>query len=128
MTIQPQNNKLHYLTDPKFTKVNKLFLIWSFERNAGKDHGDYFSHYHVPNVEIKDFIVLIDGKSFFDLAIKTELKVYEEIVEVIGNNDYTTGNLLGFAYFKENYRLIAIDSSKQTTLKDPQQINFFGKL
>ena len=31
------------------------------------------------------------------------------------NNDYTTGNLLDFAYFKGNYRLIAIDLSKQTT-------------
>ena len=44
------------------------------------------------------------------------------------NNDYTTGNLLDFVYFKENYKLIAIDLSKQTKLKDPQQINFIGKL
>ena len=44
------------------------------------------------------------------------------------NNDYATGNLLDFAYFKENYKLIAIDLSKQTKLKDPQQINFIGKL
>ena len=44
------------------------------------------------------------------------------------NNDYTTGNLLDFAYFKENYRLIAINLSKQTKLKDPQQISFIGKL
>ena len=44
------------------------------------------------------------------------------------NNDYTTGNLLDFAYFKENYRLITIDLSKQTKLKDPQQINFIDKL
>ena len=43
-----------------------------------------------------------------------------------GNNNDTTGYLLGFAYFKENYRLIAIDVSKQTKLKDPQQINFIG--
>ena len=44
------------------------------------------------------------------------------------NNDYTTSNLLNFAYFKEHYRLIAIDLSKQTKLKNPQQINFFDKL
>ena len=44
------------------------------------------------------------------------------------NNDQTTGNLLGFVYSKKNYRLIAIDLSKQTKLKDPQQINFLGKL
>ena len=36
-------------------------------------------------------------------------------------------NLIHFACFKENYRLIAIDLSKQTTLKDTQQINFTGK-
>ena len=39
-----------------------------------------------------------------------------------------TVNLLDFAYYKENYRLIAIDLSKQTKIKDPQQINFIGKL
>ena len=44
------------------------------------------------------------------------------------NNDYTTGNLLEFAYYKENYGLIAIDLSKQTKLKDPRQINFIGKI
>ena len=44
------------------------------------------------------------------------------------NNDYITGNLLDFAYFKKHYRLIAIDLSKQTKLKGPQQIDFIGKL
>ena len=43
------------------------------------------------------------------------------------NNDYATGNLLDSAYFKRNYRFIAIDLSKQIKLKDPQQINFIGK-
>ena len=44
------------------------------------------------------------------------------------NNDYTTGNLLDFLYFRKNYRLIAIDLCKQTKLKDPQQISIIGKL
>ena len=44
------------------------------------------------------------------------------------NNDYTTSNLLDFAYYKENYQLIAIDLIKQTKIKDPQQINFIGKI
>ena len=44
------------------------------------------------------------------------------------NNDYTTGNLLDFAYFKEHYRVIAINLSKQTKSKYSQQINFIGKL
>ena len=89
---------------------------------------DSFSDYYVPNVEIKDCNVLIDGKSFFDLPVKNEEEAYEKIIEMSNNNDYTTGNLLDFAYFKKNYKLIAIDLSKQTKLKDPQQINFIGKL
>ena len=44
------------------------------------------------------------------------------------NNNYATGNLLDFAYHKETYKLIAIDLSKQTEIKDPQQINFIGKI
>ena len=44
------------------------------------------------------------------------------------NNDYTTGNLLDFPYFKENCKLIANDLSRQTTLKDPQKIYLIGKL
>ena len=51
-----------------------------------------------------------------------------KMIEMSSNNDYTTGNLLDFAYFKKHYKLIAIDLSKQTKLKDPQQISFIGKL
>ena len=43
------------------------------------------------------------------------------------NSDYTTGNLLDYAYYKKHYRLTAIDLNKQTKLKGPQQINFTGK-
>ena len=64
MTIQPQNSILNYLIDPTFTNVNRLF-VFSFSRNNNTDNRDSFSHYYVPNVEIKDFNVLIDGKSFF---------------------------------------------------------------
>ena len=63
MTIQSNNNNLNYLIDPTLTKVNRLFVL-SFARNAEEDHRDSFSHYYVPNVAIKDFNVLIDGKSF----------------------------------------------------------------
>ena len=44
------------------------------------------------------------------------------------NNDYLTDNLLDFTYFKKHYKLIATDLSKQTKLKDPQQINFISRL
>ena len=67
-------------------------------------------------------------KSFFELPVRNEEEAYEKIIEMSNNNDYTTGNLLDFAYYKKNYRLIAIDLSKQTKLKDLQQINFIGKI
>ena len=101
----------------------------SFSRNnLGNDKRDSFSHYYVPNAEIKDFNVLIDGKGFFDLPVKNKEETYEKLIDMNNNNDYTIGNLIDFAYFKENYRLIATDLSKQTKLKDRQQINFIGKL
>ena len=127
MTIQPKNNNLTYLIDPKFTNVNRLFVL-SFERNILGDKRDSFSRYYVPKVEIKDFNVLIDGKRFFELPAKNEEEAYKKIIDMSNKNDYTTGNLLDFAYIKENYRLIAIDLSKQKKLKDPQQINFIGNL
>ena len=131
MTIQPQNNNLNYLIDPTFTNVNRLFVL-SFQRIAGennttKDYRDSFSHYYVPNVEIKDFNVLIDGKSFFDLPVKSE-EAQEKIIEMSNNNDYTTGNLLDFGYFKENYKLIANHLNKKTKLEGPQQTTFIGKI
>ena len=74
MTIQPQNNNLNYLIDPTFTNINRLFVLpfrrIAGENNTAKDRRDSFSHYYVPNVEIKDFNALIDGKGFFDLPLK----------------------------------------------------------
>ena len=62
------------------------------------------------------------------MPVKYEEETYEKIIEMSNNNNYTTDNLLDFAYFKENYKLIVTDLSKWTKLKDPQQINFIEKL
>ena len=69
------------------------------KNNLGDDKRNSFSHYYVPNIEIKDFNVLIVGKSFFDLPAKNEEENYETIVDMSNNNDYTTGNLLDSASF-----------------------------
>ena len=65
MTIQNNNNNLNYLINPTFTKFNRLFVLPFKIHKYGirKDNRDSFSHYYIPNVEIKDFNVLIDGKS-----------------------------------------------------------------
>ena len=119
MTIQPQNNNLNYLIDPTFTNVNRLIVL-SFSRNNNTDGRYSYSNYYVSKVEIKDFNILIDGKSFFDLPVKNQEEAYKKIIEMSRNNDYTTGNLLDFAYFTENYRLIAINLSKQTSRLERQ--------
>ena len=98
MTIQPQNNNLNYLIDPKFTTVNRLFAL-SFSRNKNTDNRYSDSNYYVPKVKINDFNVLIDGKSFFNLPVKNKEEAYEKIIDMSNNNDYRTGNLLDFDYF-----------------------------
>ena len=54
----------------------------------------------MPNVEIKDFNVLIDGKSFFDMPTKNDEETYEQIIEMGRSNDYKTDNLLDYEYFQ----------------------------
>ena len=62
------------------------------------------------------------------MPVKNEEKAYEKVMNMSNNNDLAIGNLLDFGYSKKNYRLIAVDLSKQIKLKDPQQNNFIGKL
>ena len=66
----------------------------------------------------------------FDVSVKRKEEVYEKVMSISKNNDYTTGNLLDHEYFSKHYKLIAIDLSKQIQLENPdlrQQNNFIGK-
>ena len=66
-----------------------------------------------------------DGKSFFDQPVKNDKVTYENIREVATGqrDDYTTGCLLGYNYFKKYYKMIAVDLSKQQALDaDPKAI------
>ena len=128
MTTEAINNNLNILIDPTFTNVNRLFVL--AYQNA--DDRQSFSQFYLPKVLIKDFNVIIDKLSFFDLLLKTEEEAYEKIIDICRNNEYTTGNLLDYDYFKKHYKLIAIDLSKQQILQENedliQQINFIGRL
>ena len=115
MTNQTKTNNLNYLIDPTFNKVNRLFVL-SFENEEDRTS---FSKYYVPKVEIKDFNVLIDGKSFFDVPVKNKEEAYEKIRTINKNNDYKTGILFDYEYFSKHFKLIAIDLIKQTELKNP---------
>ena len=128
MTTEAINNNLNSLIDPTFTNVNRLFVLAYQNANDRQS----FSQFYLPNVMVKDYNVIIDKLAFFDLPIKSEEEVYEKITDISRNNEYTTGNLLDYDYFKKYYKLIAIDLSKQQVLQENedliQQINFIGKL
>ena len=73
---------------------------------------------YFPNVEIKDYNVMIDGKNFFDQPVKNNKGTYENIRKIATGqgDDYTTSCLLDYIYFKNYYKMIAIDLSKQQAL------------
>ena len=128
MTTEAINNNLNILIDPTFTNINRLFVL--AYQNA--DDRQSFSQFYLPKVLVKDFNVIIDKLAFFELPIKTEEEAYEKIIDISRNNEYTTGSLLDYDYFKKHYKLIAIDLSKQQVLQGNkdliQQINFIGRL
>ena len=64
----------------------------------------------------KDYNVKIDGRNVFDQPISSNIKKYQNIREIVtGQGDeYTSGCLLDFPYFKENYKMIALDLSKKS--------------
>ena len=78
---------------------------------------------------VKDYNVIIYKLTFSDLPIE---EAYEKIIDISRNNEYTTGNLLDYDYFKKYYKLIGIDLIKQQVLQECedliQQINFIGRL
>ena len=128
MSTEAINNNLNILIDPRFTNVNRLFLL----AYQTADDRQSFSQFYLPRVMIKDYNVVIDKLTFFDLLIKTEEEAYEKFIDISRNNEYRTGNLLDYDYFKKRYKLIAIDLSKQQELEEneylTQQINFIGRL
>ena len=133
--IIKEGKNLYKLLNASFQGVRRLLLLAYFvaaggvDEEAGiKDNKKYF----IPRGETKNYNVLIDGRNFYDQPINDLIKQYDEIRKVSTGygDDYTTGCLLDYAYFKDNYRLIAVDLSKQKALDaDPraiQQIVFQG--
>ena len=105
--------------------VFKEYFALSFKDDDGRESCE---QYYLPTVEIKDYNIMIDQ------PIKNDLKTHDNIRKIATGqgDDYTTGCLLDYPYFKTYYNLIEIDLSKQSTLDaDPkviQQINFAGNL
>ena len=121
-----KNPNLNHLIEPSFQGVNRLFVL-AFEND---NHRTSYDRYYLPNVEIKDYNIMINGENFFDQPIKNNKVTYENIRKIATGqgDDYTAGCLLDYSYFADTYKMIALDLSKQQALDtDPraiQQINF----
>ena len=117
------------MVEQSFQGVNRLFVL-SFENDTQRT---LHSGYYLPNVEIKDYDIMINGENFFDQPRKKKV-AYENIRKIATGqgDDSTTGCLLDYPYFKDTYKIIAIDLSKQQALDaDPranQELNFTTNL
>ena len=120
--------------------VNKLFVLPFAPDNilnndvqtANTNYRNSYRKFYLPRTTINNYNVLIDGRNFYDQPINSDERQYDELRKVtLGKgDDYTTGCLLDFAYFKRDCKIIAVDLSKQKELDaDPRaikQIEFVG--
>ena len=118
------------MVESSFQGVNRLFVL-AFENNEQRVST---KSYYLPNVEIKYYNIMINGENFFDHPMKNNKVTYENIRKISTGqgDDYTTGCLLDYPYFKDSYKMIAVDLSKQKALDaDPrviQPINYTANL
>ena len=129
-----QNPNINHLIEPSFQRINRLFVL-VFENDEQRTSS---KGYYLPNVEIKNYNVVINEENFFDQPIKDNKVTYENIRKIATGkrDDYTTGCLLDYTYFRDNYKMIdkkqTISISRRKEL-DPdlraiQQINLTANL
>ena len=126
------NGSIRQLIDPSWLGINRLFVLAYLNdvTSTVNSHRKYF----LPRIKIKIGNIEIDGRNFYDQPINDLIKQYNKIRKISTGqgDDYTTGCLLDFAYFKNNYKLIAADLSKQKVLdadsRAIQQIISTGKI
>ena len=84
-----RNLNLNHLVEPSFQGINRLFVL-AFEGDAQRI---VHTGYYLPNVETKDYNVMINGENFFDQPIKNKETTYENIRKIATGqeDDYATG-------------------------------------
>ena len=98
--------------DPSFQGVNRLFaMAYNNTENANQPTRNGQQKYYLPRIDLKKYNVIIDGRNFYDNPIESDIEKYRELKKVITGKgeDYTTGSLLDYDYFKKNYILVAAD-------------------
>ena len=99
-----KNANLNHLIARSFQGINGLFIL-AFESD---DQRTSNKRYYTPNVEIKDYNIMIDGKNFSDQPVRNDKVTYGNIrkIAISQGDDYMTGCLLGYTYFKKYYKMI----------------------
>ena len=79
------------MVEPRFQRVNRFF-VFAFENDTRRRS---HSGCYLPNVEIKDYNIMINGENFFDQPIKNDKVIYENIRKICtgSGDDYATGCL-----------------------------------
>ena len=107
-----------------------MFVLAFDNAAANRATRNGFQKYYLPRIDLKKYNVIIDGRNFYDNPILSDIEKYTELKKLtIGKGeDYTTGCLLDYDYFKKHYRLVAVDLPKQKELdaypRAIQQIEF----
>ena len=106
-----RNPNLNHLVELSFQEDNRLFVL-AFENDTQRTPP---ADYYLPKVEIKNYMIMINEENFFDQPVKNNKVTYENIRTIATDqgDDYTTGCLLDYKYFRETYKMIAVDLSKQ---------------
>ena len=106
------NDNIRRLIHPSWLGINRLFILAYF--NDVYSTANLHRKYFLPRVGIENYSIELDGRNFYDQPIKQ----FDEVRKISTGHgdDYTTGCLLDFIYFKNSYRLIAADLSKQKAL------------
>ena len=113
----------YIILDPSFQGVNRLFVT-AYNSANGQPTRNGQRKYYLQRIDLNKYVI-IDGRNFYDNPIESDIEKYRELKKVmIGKGeDYTTGSLLDFYYFKKHYKLVAVDLSKQKELDaDPRAI------
>ena len=105
---------LDYLTDRSFQGVNRIFVLFSKMLQIEQVKRICF----LLTVNITYNNIIIDDRNVFGQPVKNDIRTYRNITKnaISQRDDCTAGCLLDYPYFKENYKLNAIDLSKQQTL------------
>ena len=138
------NNLSRFPLDASYQGVRRLFVL-AFNNtavtvsnnpinNTNRVLRNSHTKYFLPRVNITNYNVLIDGRNFHNQPIDDLVKQCNKLRKTVTEQgqDYTTGCLLDYQYFKDHYNLIAVDLSKQKELgadsRAIQQIEFYVML